>query len=355
MTGPETMTQRSDDEPSRTTPDPTAMLPGGPGPAELLEGGSADPRTGRRRRRARGDRIFAGLASGSSLFVVGLVAAVAIFLLVKAIPSLSKDKVNFLTSRVWNVDGSTLQFGILDLLWTTVLVSTLAMLIALPVSIGIALFITQYAPRRLAKPIAYVIDLLAAIPSIVYGVWGIYVLAPELRGVRTAISDALSWIPLFGKTGVSDGTIFIGAIVLAIMILPIMTAINREVFERTPNTHIEGAWALGSTRWEMIRVAVIPYGKPGIISGGMLGLGRALGETIAITLILSTLGSGSKWSWSIFNGGETFASRIANNAQEFNQADKTGAFIAAGLVLFILTFLVNAAARYVINRRRDFT
>ena len=160
---------------------------------------------------------------------------------------------------------------------------------------------------------------------------------------------------LFKNENVSQGTIFNGGGVLAIMVLPIVTAIARDVFERTPREHIEAAWALGSTRWEMIRLAVLPYGRPGVISGAMLGLGRALGETIAIALILSKPGVGSPFSWSIFNGGETFASKIANNAAEFNSPKQTGAFIAAGLVLFVLTFAVNAAARSVVSRRREFS
>jgi phosphate transport system permease protein len=138
------------------------------------------------------------------------------------------------------------------------------------------------------------------------------------------------------------------------MILPIITAISRDVFDRTPRQNVEAAWALGSTRWEMIRLAVLPYGRPGVIAGSMLGLGRALGETIAITLILSKSGVGSPFTFSIFNGGETFASKIANNAAEFNNPTQTGAYIAAGLVLFILTFAVNASARSVVTRRKEF-
>ena len=138
------------------------------------------------------------------------------------------------------------------------------------------------------------------------------------------------------------------------MILPIITAVSRDVFERTPRANIEAAWALGATRWEMIRLAVLPYGRPGVISGAMLGLGRALGETIAVTLILFTPGQGNPFSWSIFDGGSTFASKIANAAAEFNDPKQTGAYIAGGLVLFVLTFAVNAAARTVVNRRKDF-
>ncbi len=306
------------------------------------------------RGRARiGDRVFAILTSGSGLFIVLLILLVAIFLVAKAVPAIADDKSNFLFSRDWSVDSATLHFGVLDLLWVTVVVSLLAMLIAVPIAIGIALFITQYAPKRVARPVAYVVDLLAAIPSIIYGIWGITVLAPKLAPVQRTLYH-LGAFTLFEDKNVEQGTIFNGGIVLAVMILPIITAIGRDVFERTPPQNVEAAWALGATRWEMIRMAVLPYGRPGVISGAMLGLGRALGETIAVTLILSKPGVGSPFTFSIFNGGETFASKIANNAAEFNNPKQTGAFIAAGLVLFILTFAVNAAARGIVSRRKEF-
>lgn len=296
-----------------------------------------------------GDRIFRGLSSSASLFTVLLIALIAIFLASRAFPSILHDKVNFLTSRQWLVEGTNLRFGIVDLLYTTVLSSLLAMLIALPVSIGIALFITQYAPRRLAGLVGSVVDLLAAVPSIVYGVWGILVLAPKLEPVQRGLYH-LGAVPLFKDQGLGTGTVFDAGIVLAIMILPIITAVSRDVFERTPGAHIEAAWALGATRWEMIRMAVLPHGRPGVVSGAMLGLGRALGETIAVLLILSTRGDGAPFTASLFAGGETFASKIANAAPEFNTPSQTGAYIAAGLVLFVLTFVVNAAARAVVNR-----
>lgn len=176
-----------------------------------------------------------------------------------------------------------------------------------------------------------------------------------VKPVEDAIQSVLGWIPLFAKTNISGGTIFFIGIVLFIMVLPIVTALSREVFDQTPITHKEGALALGATKWEMIRTSVLPFGRPGVISAAMLALGRALGETIAVTFLVSTLAPGRAWTWSIFNGGETFASRIANNAAEFDSPLKTGAYIAAGLVLFLLTFIVNAIARVVIERRKAFT
>ena len=315
--------------------------------------GSVALGTPRKRMRA-GDRVFRGLAAGSGAFVVILIALVAAFLIAEAVPALRDNKSNFLFSRDWSVDTGTLHFGIVDLLWVTVIISLLAMAIAVPLAIGIALFITHYAPPRLARPVAYIVDLLAAIPSIIYGIWGIVVLAPALEPVQRTLYH-IGVIPLFKDKTVDLGTIFDGGIVLAIMILPIVTAIARDVYERTPRQNIEAALALGATRWEMIRMAVMPYGRPGVISGSMLGLGRALGETIAVLLILSKPSPGSPFSFSIFNGGETFASKIANNASEFTDPKQTGAYIAAGLVLFVLTFAVNAAARAIISRRSEFT
>jgi phosphate transport system permease protein len=296
-----------------------------------------------------GDRVFASLATGASGIVILIVVLVAIFLLVKSIPSIADDHVNFLWSTEWQPDPHNLRFGIRNLLCVTVIISLIALVLAVPVAMGIALFVTHYAPRQVARPVAFIVDLLAAIPSIVYGIWGATVLAPKL----TPVQDFLSHIPLplFENKQPRD-TIFDGAVVLAVMILPIITAISRDVFERTPRANIEAALALGATKWEMIRMAVLPYGRPGVISGAMLGLGRALGETIAVYLILSTVGP--TFSPSIFRGGETFASKIANGAAEFNNPASTGAFIAAGLVLFVLTFVVNAIARWIVNRRRDF-
>lgn len=302
-----------------------------------------------------GDRFFGGTARGAGIVVVVLVTLLGVFLVYQAVPALANNEVNFLTSREWSVSGDTLRFGVAELLWTTVAASLLAMAIAVPLGVCVALFITEYSPPWLSRPAAGLVDLLAAVPSIVYGLWGLIVVRPVLTPVETFLSDRLGWVPLFAPTAITGGTIFFIGIVLAIMILPIVTAISREVFAQTPTPHKEGALALGATKWEMVRTAVLPFGKPGVISAAMLALGRALGETIAVTFIVSTLARGTDWTWSLFNGGETFASRIANNAAEFDSPRKTGAFIAAGLVLFLLTFVVNAIARVVIERRKAFS
>jgi len=303
-----------------------------------------------------GDRILSFLTSGAGIFIIALVIAVGVYLLITAIPSLQANQVSFLTSREWDVsDPDNLRFGIVDLLWTTVLSSVIAMILAVPVAIGIAIFITNYAPRRLARSLGYVVDLLAAVPSIIFGLWGIQVLAPAIKPFGDWLNDVLGWFPLFGDGITSPGTVYSASVVLAIMILPIITAISREVFGQTPLLHKEAALALGATRWEMIRTTVLPFGRAGAISASMLGLGRALGETIAVTIILSAPAPGAPFNPSIFYGGETFASKIANNAAEFDSPEKTGAYIAAGLVLFLLTFVVNSIARLIINRRKEFS
>jgi len=301
-----------------------------------------------------GDRVSRALAEGSGLLVISLIAAIGIFLVWRAVPALARNDVNFLTyGGNWvTTDTAHMKFGILDLLQVTVFVSLFALLIAMPVALGIAIFLTQYAPRRVGGPLGYMVDLLAAVPSIIYGVWGLYVLAPVLKPLAMWLNEHLGWLFLF-ETGTASvaggGTIFTAGIVLAVMILPIITAVAREVFAQTPSGQIEAAQALGATRWEVVRTTVLPFGMSGYISGAMLGLGRALGETIALLIILR--GTQAAFGWSLFDGGYTFASKIASAAAEFNDQYKAGAYIAAGLVLFVLTFLVNSAARAAVARR----
>ena len=326
---------------------------------ELPGPGGHDPLTGDRASTGRlGDRLFGGAATGAGVLVIALVTLIAVFLVSQALPALAKNGANFLTSTEWTVSGDNPRFGVASLLWVTVSSSVIAMAIAVPLGVGVALFITQFAPTWLSRPAAALIDLLAAVPSIIYGIWGAFVFGPHILGFQSLVNKLLGWLPFFdndtGGVG-SSGTIFFIGIILSIMVLPIVTALSREVFAQTPITHKEGALALGATHWEMIRTSVLPFGRPGVISASMLGLGRALGETVAVLIILSSLPGGAAWSWSLFNGGETFASKIANNAAEFDSAQKTGAFIAAGLVLFILTFVVNAIARVVIERRKAFS
>lgn len=330
-----------------TTTDPAA--PGSPSPDPGLDSQSAGTIDLAGVGHA-GDITFRALAYIAAFLVVMLVLFVGIFLAVIAAPSLRHNTANFFTSTAWNVTGTTLEFGIASLLWTTVLTSVVAMVFAVPIAVGTALLVTHYVPPRVGSTIGFVIDLLAAVPSIIFGLWGLKILGPALAPFYTAVQNALGWIPLFGKGIESTGNVFTASLVLAIMILPIISALSRDVFAQTPRDHIEAALALGATKWEMIRTAVIPYGRSGVVAASMLGLGRALGETVAVMIILSQTNTGGI-NVSLFAGGETFASKIANNAAEFDSPAKTGAYIAAGLVLFVVTFAVNALARLIADRK----
>ncbi|GAA0975405.1 MULTISPECIES: phosphate ABC transporter permease subunit PstC [Nocardiopsidaceae] len=307
---------------------------------------AAPPPTGKRR---MGDVVFAGTARGSGILILLILAGVAAFLIVQAWPSLAANTANFLTSQEWeaNVRESP-AFGVGALAFGTVLAAAIALLLATPVAIGIALFIVYYAPRRLASLLGYLVDLLAAIPSVVYGLWGIGFLAPQLVPVYEGMTRYLGWIPLFaGPASTSARTILTAGVVLAVMILPIITAMSRDVFHQVPQGHREAALAMGATRWEMIRLAVLPFGKSGIVGGAMLGMGRALGETMAVAMILSP---SLAVSWNLLqSGNQTIAGHIA---LQYPEATGYGvsALIAAGLVLFAITLVVNMGARYVVAR-----
>jgi phosphate transport system permease protein len=294
----------------------------------------------------RADRLFRLVASAAGSTIVAAILLIAVFLLIKAIPSLQANQANFFTSAQFDTSTNKLAFGIRDLFMVTVLSSITALALAVPIAVGIAVFITQYAPKRLARPFGAMVDLLAAVPSIIFGLWGIFVQAPELLPVATFLNQKLDWFFLFERGNVSlagGGTIFTASIVLAVMILPIVTAVSREVFRQTPPIQIEAAQALGATKWEVIRMTVLPFGRSGVIAASMLGLGRALGETVAVLIILRS--AAKPGNWSLFDGGYTFASKIASAASEFSEPLPTGAYISAGFALFVLTFMVNAAAR----------
>ena len=307
----------------------------------------APPASALKGHRRWGDTIFYSIALAAGATIIGAIALVGLFLLIRAIPSLAADNVNFITSSEFvTTDENNLRFGIADLFRVTVLSSIFALAIAVPIAIGIATFLTNYVPRRFARPLSILVDLLAAVPSIVFGLWGIFVLAPKLEPIQRFLNENLSWFFLFGDGNVSlagGGTIFTAGVVLAVMILPIITSVSREVFSLTPKGHVEAAQALGATKWEVIRMTVYPYGRSGMIAGSMLALGRALGETVAVLIILRTAAQAGHWS--VFDGGYTFASKIASAAAEFSAPLPTGAYIAAGFVLFALTFVVNAVAR----------
>ena len=247
--------------------------------------------------------------------------------------------------------GKSLISTIAPLVFGTVLAAAIAVVIAVPMAAAVALFISHLAPRRLAQPLGYLVDLLAAIPSIVYGLWGIAVLGPASVSVTEWLADNLGFIPFFeGPASVTGRTMLVVGIVLAVMILPIVSAVAREVFSQTPKKLQEGALALGATRWEMIRMTVLPFGKSALISGSMLGLGRALGETMAVAIILS--GSGLV-TFNLISSGNpsTIAANIALDFPDSSGID-VNALIASGLVLFAITLVVNIGARAVISRQR---
>ena len=297
-----------------------------------------------------GDRVFLGLSTASAISIMVILAGVAIFLIVKAIPSIAAD---WQTNSDLN-SGPTGGFPsfwayVAPLLWGTLWASFIALILGAPVAIGIALFISHYAPRRLAGILGYLVDLLAAVPSIVFGLWGIIVIRPFLLPLTDFLNQYFGWIPIFGGQASSTGsTILAGGVVLAVMILPIITSITREIFLQTPRLNEEAALALGATRWEMVRLAVFPYARSGMVSATLLGLGRALGETMAIALIISP---SILFSAHILTEGENSQTIAANIALNFPIATdlQRSALIGTGLMLFVVSLGVNILARYIVS------
>ncbi len=300
-----------------------------------------EAKTGSPKRRL-GDLVFANLTRGAGLLILLALAGVAIFLTVEGAPAFKAGPDDLSGSNNFVVYVWPLVFG-------TLLAAVLALAISLPLALGVALAVSHYAPRKIATLIGYLVDLLAAVPSVIYGLWGGLFLGPRLVPVYDWLAEHASWIPLFkGPASTTGRTILTASIVLAIMVLPIITAISREIFAQTPRLNEEAALALGATRWEMVRLSVLPYARSGIVSAAMLGLGRALGETMAVAMVLSASGIVT------FNLiSSTNPSTIAANIA-LTFADATGlqvnALIASGLVLFVITFLVNFAARWIVSR-----
>ena len=288
-----------------------------------------------------GDRVFRRISLGSGILILVILALVALFLLWQGLPGITTDPAALPFGPFWSY--------VLPFAFGTIWSATLALLMAVPLSIGIALFITHYAPRRLAAVLGYMIDLLAAVPSVVFGLWGINVLAPGLVPFYRWLNEHLGFIPFFSGPVSSTGrTMLTAAGVLMVMILPIITALCREVFLQVPSLLEEASLALGATRWEMIRQVVFPFAKSGIIAGAMLGLGRALGETMAIAMVLSP---SRVISFALItpNNPNTIA---ANIALAFPEAYGLGTsqLIATGLILFAITMTVNMVARYITRR-----
>ena len=333
-------------EPEARSADPAAE-------ADTMSSAGRDATLVRRRGRDRAERSFTLVTSAAGALILAVLAAVAAFLLIEAWPALSATPEE-LSAISWLPEDGSLARYVVPLVFGTLLGAILALLLAVPVSIGIALFISHYAPRRIAGALGYVVDLLAAIPSVIYGLWGGLWLAPRIQPVWDWLSQHLGVIPVFEGPAADPARVMMTVgVVLAVMILPIITAVSREVFLQTPRLHEEAALALGATRWEMIRMAVLPFGRSGVISAAMLGLGRALGETMAVLMILSP---GLTTTIALLQAGrhQTIA---ANIALQFPEAGPLGvsALIATGLALFVITLLVNMTARWVVARRAAFS
>jgi phosphate ABC transporter permease protein PstC len=292
------------------------------------------------------DRLLRwGLTALAALILI-LIAFFFIRLYAEARPALSRFGVfGFAFDDNWDVSRNIYEAW--SLVVGTIVTSVIALLLGVPVAVASALYVTELCPQRAKGALTILIDLLAAVPSVVYGLWGVFVLIPHLKPAEQWFSDTFSFLPLVGGS-VAGPNVFIAGLILAIMILPIVSAISREVILTVPRDHKEAALALGATRWEMLRMAVLPYSRSGIVGASMLGLGRAIGETIAVTLVV---GNAPNVPHQIFDQGYTLAAVIANEFGEAaNNPLHVGALIAAGLVLFVLTLAVNAAARAIVNR-----
>jgi phosphate transport system permease protein len=303
-------------------------------------------------RRGRADRAYRLTATGAGLLTLAILFLIGLFLVLKSLPAFGQMGTAFFTTLSWLPDGLHHRFGIAAILYWTVIISVIALVIAVPMSIAVALFINEYAPRRIRRPLTSLIDLLAAIPSVIYGIWGLAFLEPQLVVVSAWLTHNLSWFPLFGTTGSNfAGSAFVVGVVLSLMVMPICTSVMREVFSQTPPAEKEAALALGSSRWGMIRTVVLPFGRGGIIGGAMLGMGRALGETIAVALVLAPVFTIS--GHILQSGANSVAALIALQFGEASQKYGIPALMAAGLSLFMLTLVVNFLASLIIARSRS--
>ncbi|TVZ07252.1 phosphate ABC transporter permease subunit PstC [Trebonia kvetii] len=309
-------------------------------------------------RPSTGDKIFRAIlrASGWSVFVI--TGMILLLLILRASKAFSFRRFGFLTTQNWIIYDPQ-HFGIAAILPLGILIAVIAMIIAVPTGIAVALYISEYSPHALRKPLIAVIDLMAAIPSIIFGVWGLLFLEPRILGFDSWLGRHLGWIPVFSfrlSTSTASNyatSTFIAGVVVSLMVIPIVTSLSRQVFSQAPQGEREGAYALGATRWGMIRTVVLPFGRGGVIGACMLGLGRALGETIAVTLILSAT---FRFNFHVLEtGGNSIASTIANEYASFPNAGSMGlsALMAAGLVLFGMTLIVNTLGAIVIGRSRS--
>jgi phosphate transport system permease protein len=295
------------------------------------------------------ETLFRSATLIAALLVLTLLGGVAVSLLKGSWPAFSHFKLAFLTREIWN--PVTDQFGALAPVYGTLVTSLLAMVIAIPISFGIAIFLTELAPSWLKRPVGVAIELLAAVPSIIFGIWGLFVLAPLLqRHVQPWLIEWLGPLPVIGKLfqGPPFGIgVLTASVVLAIMVLPFISAVMRDVFETVPDVLKESGYGLGATTWEVIWKVVVPYSRTGIVGGIMLGLGRALGETMAVTFVI---GNAHRISPSLLAPGTTISASIANEFTEAVGDLYTSSLVALGALLFLITFAVIAAARFMLLR-----
>lgn len=305
-------------------------------------------------RRAVGEHAFRYLTLGSGLLVLVVLGLIAVATTGQALPVFRTNLSQFLLSKTWNPErAGSPEFGALGFVFGTVVSSAIALIFAVPVSVGIALFLSELAPSRLRRPVTFLVDLLAAVPSVVFGLWGVLVLAPAIRHFYNRVASVVRPVPglrvLLSANqggGGSGRSFFTAGIILALMIAPIVTALTREIYDTTPSGQKEAAFALGATRWEMIRSTIFPFSRVGFVGAVLLGLGRALGETIAAALVI---GSSVQVTGRLFSGGDSMAAVIAN---QFGEAtDKfRAALIGLGVLLFALTIVVNLIARAILGR-----
>jgi phosphate transport system permease protein len=307
-----------------------------------------------RARSSPADKVFHGVLHAGGMLVLAITGLIALFLILKAAGILRQVGWRFLTNFQWILNGK--DFGVGAVLIDGTIVAVVSLAIAVPVAVALALFMSEYAPAGLRRVMIALVDLMAAIPSILYGLWGFYFLMPRMVGVERWLADHLSFVPIFNapyttfQASYFENSSLIVAVVISLMIIPIVASISRQVFSQAPAGEREAAYALGSTRWGMIRTVVLPYGRGGVIGAAMLGFGRAMGETVVITMIISLV---FRPDWHILaSGGASIAALIATYASE-STPDMLSALIAAGLVLFVVTLVVNALAAIVVARSRS--